>query len=118
MPFVTALGVPGNMTSDEITDFVANIQSAVCGIEELDLHGKEDEVTVIMMPGLVADGQKRNIMIETSGLRDEPERTPEVRKRVAATTGCVADQHFPDAFVASRVAEPYDYETMPFWENI
>lgn len=117
MPFVKVSGVPGDMDSDEIADFVANMQSAVCSVETLNLQGQEDEVTVILMSGLVADDQQRSIMVETSGLRDEPERTDAVRQQVAGATGRVADQHFPEAYVASRVAKPFNYGTMPFWDN-
>jgi hypothetical protein len=66
---------------------------------------------------MVARGTQREILIETSGLRDDPERTLAVRKRVAVVTGQIGDRHFPDSYVASRVADPYDYDTMPFWDN-
>lgn len=118
MPFVTVIGMHPLTSGDLLASVESGLKSVVCEIEELDLVGKEDHVSVIMVPGLsYVNRRQRNIKVTTSGLKNLPKRTPKVLKRIAEETGKVLHRHFPDYYVASVVEELFDYKTKPFWDN-
>jgi hypothetical protein len=90
------------------------VVAAVVSVRELGLKDKQS-MTVLFPPDMMKFGLGTEIIIEVTGLFDKPERTDEVRQRLAEKLGKTIRELFPNAMV-----ECFVYPFKPdqgFWTN-
>jgi hypothetical protein len=113
MPIIKVWCLPkrGERTLKELFQSIVH---AVVGVEELGLRGKED-LTVLFPPDQMKYGLGSDIIVEVAGLFEKPERTPEVRQRLAENLGKSVAKHFPKAKVECLV---YGFDpAQGFWTS-
>ena len=81
----------------DVTPLCDSLTNTIISIKELGLKTKDD-VTIIF-PTVTKFGFKDEVIVEISGLFEKPERTPEVRKLLAASVGKEIKNFFPEARV-------------------
>lgn len=96
----------------KLNQIFEDIVKAVESVPELDLNGK-DSMTVLFPPDMMSFGLGTEIIIEVTGLFEKPERTEEVRNRLAEHLGKTIIKHFPSSMVDCFVF-PFDVK-QGFW---
>lgn len=96
MPVIKAWCLP-HPSLQELSDFRHLLINAAESIPELKLKG-QDAVTVIF-PHSASFGFTRGIIVEVTGLFEQPERTPEVCQVLANNIGFMTSKMFPTAKV-------------------
>lgn len=100
MPFIILFGVPKHQRT---TKFIDALKQRVYAMDEL--HIKEADVSITFMP---EDGFSANeIIIWVTGLFEKPERTEEVRNRLADRLYQCAQSNFREAMVECFIF-PFD----------
>ena len=88
------------------TDFCMNLKLAAASIKELQLS--PTQVSVICNSPFLCD--RHEILVFVDGLFDKPERTPEVRQRLAEVIRLEIEKVFPNKYVEVFI-RPFD----PTW---
>jgi len=115
MPHITVSCLP-NLSEKKIRALHNKIVAAVVSIEELGLRG-EDDMLNTFPPDMMKYGLGKEIMVHVAELWDKPERTPEVRNRLAQALGETVEAMFPPpVVVAVRLDPPFDPK-QGFWTN-
>jgi hypothetical protein len=89
-------------TEDELNRLYQAILEAVLSITELRLYDKK-AVTVLFPSDMMQYGLGEEIIIEIGSLFKKPERTAEVRQRLAKAVGVAVKKLFPAAMVECSV---------------
>ncbi len=113
MPVIKVWCLPKS-TERKLNQVFEGIVKAVEGVPELGLKGKHS-MTVLFPPDMMKFGLGTEIIIEVTGLFKKPERTAEVRNRLAERLGKTLKEHFPKAMVECFVF-PFDPK-QGFWTN-
>lgn len=113
MPVIKVWCLPKS-TERKLNKVFEDIVKAVEGVPELGLKGKQS-MTVLFPPDMMKFGLGTEIIIEVTGLFEKPERTAEVRNRLAESLGKTLKRHFPKAMVECFVF-PFD-PSQGFWTN-
>lgn len=99
MPVLIVLGVPKKLQS---LKFINALEQRVYGIEELDLKN-DDDVSIIFL------GEASNdVIIFVEGLFNKPERTEEVRNRLADRIAQCAKSYVKEAHRIECFIHPFD----------
>lgn len=113
MPVIKVWCLPKS-SERKLNQVFEEIVKAVEGVPELGLKGKQS-MTVLFPPDMMKFGLGTEIIIEVTGLFKKPERTTEVRNRLAERLGKTLKEQFPKAMVECFVF-PFDPE-QGFWTN-
>lgn len=113
MPVIKMWCMP-NLDEDGLYRIRKDITSTVLSIPELELK-YETDVTCIFIPAMSEYRLNEEIIVEIYGLFEKPERTKEVRERLACKVANVAQAHFPHARVECFVY-PFNPE-YGFWTS-
>lgn len=113
MPVIKVWCLP-EQTEEELRRLHQGIVSAVVGVSELGLED-ENDMTVFFPPDMMKYGIGSEVVVEVSGLFSKPERTPEVRNRLAEGVGRCVHALYPNAKVECFVTvfEPWQ----GFWTS-
>ena len=113
MPVIKVWCLPKS-TERKLNKVFGSIVKAVESVPELGLKGNKS-MTVLFPPDMMKFGLGTEIIIEVTGLFKKPERTAEVRNRLAEHLGKTLKEHFPDAMVECFVF-PFNPKK-GFWTN-
>jgi hypothetical protein len=113
MPIIKVWCLPKS-TELKLNKVFKDIIKVIESVPELGLKG-QNSVTVLFPPDMMRFGLGTEIIIEVTGLFIKPERTPEVRNRLAERLGKTLKEHFPKAMVECFVF-PFD-PNQGFWTN-
>lgn len=105
MPVIFVSGLPEEMKEEEIIQLYEDIASREIQIEEL--HNTKDQITVFFPPDRMKFDLGKEIIVFIFGLFIKPERTDDVRGRLAQNIGEGIKKRFPEAFVECFVV-PFD----------
>ena len=114
MPVIKVWCLPVDQTEDDFRRLHQSIVAGVVAIPELGLRGQQD-MTCLFPPDLMKYGLGEEIIVEVSGLFEKPERTPEVRNRLAQSIGERVKTLYPKAMVEVFVV-PFNQNINGFWK--
>ena len=114
MPVIKVWCLPPGQSEDDLNRLYQNIVEAAVSVTELGLRGGKD-ITCLFPPDLMQLGLGEEIIIEIGGLFQKPERTPEVRQRLARSVGESVKRLYPKAMVECfvRTIDP----SQGFWTS-
>lgn len=92
-----------------------SIVRAVASIEEIGVSDEKD-ITCLFVPDMMQYGLGTEIIVEVTGLFEKPERTDEVRQRLAAALGDVIRDYFPNADLAECFVYPFERK-QGYWSS-
>ncbi len=95
MPIIKIWCLPPNQTEEKLNKLHNSIVEAVTSIKELGLKDEKD-LTNLFVPDLMQYGLGTEIIIEITGLFMKPERTQEVRNRLAEAVGKAVKNLYPE----------------------
>ncbi len=114
MPILKIWGLPKS-SEFELRKLHKNSVKAIIDIEELGLKDGND-ITVLFPPDMMTYGLGVDIIAEVSCLFEKPERTLEVRRRLAESVGKAIKQLYPSAKVECFVYT-FDPIIQGFWSS-
>ncbi len=103
MPIIKIWCLPSGQTETDLNLLHQRIVGAAVSVSELGLHSERD-ITCLFPPDLMQYGLGEEIIIEISGLFEKPERTRDVRQRLARNVGRVVKELYPEAKIKCFVA--------------
>ena len=107
MPVVIVYGIPDDFSEEKIEhELFPDLMEAIIDIKELDLQ--EDQVNFFFPPERMKMGLGEEINIFVEGLFERPERTNEVRKRLAKSVAKAARKSFPKTKLMECFIRPFD----------
>ncbi len=98
MPIITVQGLPADTNEQALQSLYRACAARVALIKELKLTSTR-QLTFFFPPDMMALDLGQEIIVTVDGLFVKPERTPEVRNRLAEALGETVKEYFPDAFV-------------------
>jgi len=98
MPVIKVWCLPVELHKKDFNELHQAIVGAVVSVPELGLRDQND-MTCLFPPDRMAYGLGEEIIVEISGLFEKPERTDEVRQRLAGRVGTAVSKLFPGAKV-------------------
>ncbi|HVV15446.1 MAG TPA: hypothetical protein VHD55_03555 [Candidatus Paceibacterota bacterium] len=104
------------MSEGKLRELHKSVVAAAVSIKELGLKDENDFLTVFPVD-MMEYGLGTEIMVQVSELWDKPERTPEVRNRLAQALGKAVKELFPGALVAARIDPPFSPKEHGFWAS-
>lgn len=113
MPVLQVWGLPVEIEPGLIEVLHNDLIAAVQGIEELNLG--PGQVTIFYPSDRLHWGIEDEIIIFVRGLFTKPERTKEVRNRLAQEIGLVLKRHFPEILIECFV-ESFNLQE-GFWSS-
>ncbi len=108
MPVLLVYGIPDDVEKTKIEDFWEAIRNSVVAIKELEIA--KDRVSVFFPPDRLEEGLGEEIIIFVEGLFQRPERTKDVRKRLAETVARTAKNFFPETNMVECFVRPLDLD--------
>jgi len=115
MPIIKVWCLPANQTEEDLRKLHIHIVAGIVATPELGLQN-EKAVTCLFPPDLMQYGLGTEIIVEVTGLFEKPERTPEVRSRLAKNIGARVEALYPDATVEVFIY-PFNPEINGFWKS-
>lgn len=103
MPVIKVWCLPKGQSEADLNRLHQAIVKAVVSVSELGLRGESD-MTCLCPPDLMQYGLGEEIIVEISVLHEKPERTAEVRQRLATKVGWAVQTLYPKAMVECSVA--------------
>lgn len=107
MPVIKLWCLPNDLDEERLRELHKAVVAAVVGVKELGLRGEQDMIT-LFPPDMMKYGLGTEIIIEVGELFGKPERTEEVRGRLAQSLGETVKSLFPDAKVVCKLDPPFD----------
>jgi hypothetical protein len=98
VPVIKVWCLPSGQSEEDLKHLHQEIVKAVLSVTELGLHDQSD-MTCLFPPDLMKYGLGEEIIIEIGGLFEKPERTQEVRQRLAENVGKAVKDLYPKAKV-------------------
>lgn len=114
MPVIKVWCLP-SMEEERLNALHQAVVRGVCGVSELGLKD-ENDMTTLFPSDLMKFGLGTDIIVEITGLDDKPERTQEVRNRLAHNVGGAVREFFPEAKVECFV-HPFNHDQNGFWSS-
>jgi hypothetical protein len=105
MPIIMVLGTPNEMDQRQLERLCLALRDATALITELNLT--HDQVSVFFPPDRLTKGLGEEIIINVVGLFDKPERTPDVRKRLAEMLVKAAQFYLNEAGFFPQLVEAF-----------
>jgi hypothetical protein len=118
MPVIRVSGLPQTLFQTNfksvLTTIRDDIKHAVLEISELELSSPEQVSVFFPIDGLPQTANE--FIVEIFGLLERPERSREIRERLAASVGNAVHKHYPKSLVESLVTtqNPID----GFWSSL
>ncbi len=106
MPVLIVYGVLEDMEEKRLQRFWEALRESVQAVKELDIT--KDQVSVFFPPDRLEDGLGGEIIIFVESLFQRPERTKEVRKRLAKFVAGTARSFFPKANMVECFVRSFD----------
>jgi hypothetical protein len=107
MPVIKVWCLPPNQSEEQLNELHNSIVDAVIGIKELGLKSEKD-LTNLFVPDLMRYGLGTEIIVEIDGLFVKPERTAEIRNRLAKAVGRAVERLYPKAEKIECFVRPFD----------
>jgi hypothetical protein len=98
MPVIKLWCLPAGQSEDDLRKVHKTVVAAVTAVPELGLKD-ETQMTCLFPPDLMTYGLGEEIIIEIGGLFEKPERTQDVRQRLAEGVGSAVHALYPNAKV-------------------
>jgi len=98
MPIIKVWCLPLGQSEDDLNRLHRRIVQSVVSVSELGLRDEKD-ITCLFPSDLMKYGLREDVIIEIGGLFEKPERTQEVRQRLAKKVGEGVKELFPAAKV-------------------
>ena len=114
MPVIKVWCLPAGQTESDLRRLHQNIVAAVVAVPELGVCD-ETKVTCLFPPDMMQYGLGSEVIVEVIGLFEKPERTPEVRNRLAKNIGERVKFLYPKALVEVLVYPPFNPTVNGFW---
>jgi hypothetical protein len=111
MPIVTVSGLPNGFEQDFLTRLCIALRVAVAGVAELGITDKQ--VTVFFPDNLLQAGLGEEVIARVTELFGRPERTPEVKRRVAEAVKKCLRFHLTPALQGLALVEVFVYTFDP-----
>ena len=106
MPVLIVYGIPEDAKEIELQRFWEALRDSVVAVKELDIT--KDQVSVFFPSDRLKEGLGEEIIVFVEGLFDWPERTKEVRKRLAEIVAETAKKFFPKTNMVECFVRPFD----------
>ncbi|MDP2735700.1 MAG: hypothetical protein Q8P12_05850 [bacterium] len=113
MPVIKVWCLP-QQSEEDLNKLHQSIVAGVTSVKELGLKDEKD-MTVLFPPDMMMYGLGDEVIVEISGLFVKPERTQEVRQRLAKSVGENVSVLCPNAKVECFV-QPFD-PAQGFWSS-
>ncbi|PKM91718.1 hypothetical protein CVU82_00730 [Candidatus Falkowbacteria bacterium HGW-Falkowbacteria-1] len=104
MPIIIVYGISEKEDSAFLEMFIDLVRSKVASIEELKI--KKEQVSVFLQRDLVVKGLGEEIIIFVEGLISRPERTEEVKKKLAMELVIKVNESFPKTLFVDCIIKP------------
>ncbi|MBP9771965.1 MAG: hypothetical protein KBD16_03535 [Candidatus Pacebacteria bacterium] len=98
MPVIELWCLPAGQSEDDLRKLHKAVVAAVVAVRELGLKSQSD-MTVLFPPDMMQYGLGEEIIVKIWGLFEKPERTEEVRQRLAEGVGSAVHTLYPRAKV-------------------
>lgn len=98
MPIIEVWGAPEDVEEESLNQLCDRIISAVMGVEELGLNNPS-QISIFFPADRMMKDLGAEVIAYVKGLFEKPERTDEVRNKLAKAVGELLHQVFSDAFV-------------------
>lgn len=115
MPIIKIWCLPPNQSEDALNKLHNAIVNAVTSIKELGLKDEKD-LTNLFVPDLMSYGLGTEIIVEITGLFIKPERTTQVRSRLAEAVGKVVQDLYPKTEKVECLVYPFN-PAEGFWAS-
>ncbi len=115
MPVIKVWCLPTDQSEEVLRQLHYEIVCGVVSVRELGLRD-ENDMTCLFPPDLMKYGLGQEIIVEVTGLYDKPERTLEVRNKLAGRIGTAVKACYPDAKVEVFIY-PFNPEVGGFWKT-
>lgn len=115
MPVVFVYGVSDKVGEEKIVRVYNGLCAAILSIVELGLQ--RDQITFFFPPDRMKTGLGGEIIIFIEGLFEKPERTKEVKVRLARIVVSRAQDLFPEASLIECFVETFDPQK-GFWSSV
>jgi hypothetical protein len=106
MPILVVYGIPSDATQKKLESFCGSLIKAVYTIPELEL--KPGDISVFFPGDLMHSGLGEEIIIFVEGLFEKPERTEDVRQRLAKDLIAVAYKYFSSSNLIECLVRPFN----------
>lgn len=106
MPVIIAYGIPSQTKLHDLEKFCNALIQRTAAVEELELT--EKEVSCFFPRDLMDTGLGEEIIIFVEGLFETPQRTEEVRNRLADRLAECGKKFFPEADVCECFIKPFN----------
>ncbi len=114
MPVIKVWCLSADQTEDDLRRLHQNIVAAVVAVPELGLRD-ENDMTCLFPPDMMSYGLGSEVIVEVNGLFEKPERTIDVRHRLAKSIGQRVKALYPKAVVEVFVY-PFKPTLSGFWK--
>jgi len=114
MPIVVVWGLPADTGEQALQKLTEEFIDVVCGIKKLGLSN--DQVTCFFPSDMMMAGLGEEIIVFVEGLFAKPERTEEVRDRLAEALGTTVKTFFPSTHTIEVLVRPFD-PAQGFWTS-
>jgi len=114
MPIIKIWCLP-EVDEPKLNELHQSIVRAVASVEELGVKDEKD-ITCLFPPDMMKYGLGSEIIVEVTGLFAKPERTDEIRQRLAAQLGQVVKDLFSDAQLVECFVYPFS-PSQGFWTS-
>jgi hypothetical protein len=114
MPVIKVWCLP-EIDEPKLNELHKSIVRAVVSVEELEAKSERD-MTCLFPPDMMKYGLGSEIIVEVTGLFAKPERTDEVRQRLAERLGQAVKRLFPDTQLIECFVYPFS-PAQGFWTS-
>ena len=105
MPILIVYGIPTETDKETLEIFSELMRQRTADIEELGI--KKEQVSIFFSSDLMAQELGEEIIIFIDGLKEKPERTEKVKRRLVLNLVDEAHQSFPKATLVECIIRPY-----------
>ena len=114
MPVIKIYCLPES-TEEKLTGLYRSIVHAVASIPEIGVSDKKD-ISCLLIPDMMKYGLGTEIIVEITGLYERPERTEEVRNKLATNIGEAVHSLYPSTELVECFVFPFN-PTQGFWSS-
>ena len=114
MPIIKVWCLPGGQSENKLRLLHQEIVAGVVEISELGISN-EKQITCLFPPDLMSYGLGEEIIVEVTGLFSKPERTREVRNKLAKSIGQRVKKLYPNSMVEVLVY-PFTQDVNSYWK--
>jgi hypothetical protein len=116
MPIIKLWCLP-KVDEEKLRQVHQAVVAACVGVKEMGFGGEKD-MTVLFPPDMMLYWLGSEIVVEVTGLFKKPERTVEVRQKLAEAVGEAVATEFPTVGQVEVFIYPFDPQTSGFWSSM